>query len=382
MFKLEHVVLAVALAAAGGCATAPIPYKAPVSATPPTGQVIVSQAVNLFDSSGSQETLFPDGKAVLESIVGVMPDGSYDAGHVHFGGFEREATGMAPFNRSTLAAAAKNAAWLEGTTPIAGVIATDLTGLIGNAAGRAAVVLISDGRATDYAGREGMGDGAVAAAQALAQGRSGETCFHTIQIGNDPTGAATLQAIANVSQCGSFRSASSLASASALQQFSRDAYLGAGPAPAPAPAPRAAAPGDADGDGVLDPNDACPNTLAAARVDGRGCWTLQGLRFAVNSAEIDRGYTTMLHEAIDVLKANPDVRISIDGHTDSDGSEAYNQSLSERRAASVLEYFVTEGGLDRSRFSAKGYGESRPAVANDTRENKALNRRVELTLVD
>ncbi|MFO0688804.1 MAG: OmpA family protein [Myxococcota bacterium] len=378
MFKIEHVVLAVALAAAGGCATAPIPYKAPVSATPPTGQVIVNQAVNVFDSSGSEEGLFPDAKSTLESIVGVMPNGTYDAAHVHFGGFDRESTGLAPFNRSTLAAFAKNAAWLEGTTPIADVIAKDLTGLIGGAKGRAAVVLISDGRATDYAGREGMGDGAVAAAQALAQGRTGETCFHTIQTGSDPAGAAVLQAIANVSKCGSFRSASSLASASALQQFSRDVYLG----DAPAPAPRAAAPGDEDGDGVLDPNDACPHTLAAARVDGRGCWTLHGLRFAVNSADIDRGYTTMLHEAIAVLKANPGVRISIDGHTDSDGSDAYNQSLSERRAASVLEYFVTEGGLERSRFVSKGYGESRPAVANDTRENKAINRRVELTIVD
>ena len=236
----------------------------------------MSQTVNLFDSSGSTEALFAEGKAALESIVGVMPNGSYSAGHVHFGGFKREATGMAAFNRSTLATVAKDAAWLEGTTPIADVIATDLAGLIGGSAGRAAVLLISDGRATDYAGREGMGDGAVASALALAKGRSGETCFHTIQTGDDPTGAATLQAIANVSTCGSFRNVSTLASASALQQFSRDVYLGAGPAPAPL----ATAPGDADGDGVLDPNDACPNTLRGARVDGRGCWTLQGLRFA------------------------------------------------------------------------------------------------------
>ena len=379
MFKIEHVVLAVALAAAGGCATAPIPYKAPVSATPPTGQVIVSQAVNLLDASGSQEGTFPDSKATLEAIVGVMPNGTYSAGHVHFGGFQREATGMAAFNRTTLATAAKDATWLKGTTPIEDVITTDLGGLIGGSAGRAAVVLISDGRATDYAGREGVGEGAVAAAQALAQGRSGETCFHTIQVGDDPSGAATLQAIANVSSCGSFRNASTLLSASALQQFSRDAYLGAA---APAPAPRAAAPGDEDGDGVLDPDDDCPGTPAKARVDRRGCWTLQGLQFAVNSAEIDRHHVTMLQEAIEVLKANPDLRISIDGHTDSDGSDAYNQSLSERRAASVLQYFVTEGGLPEDRFVSKGYGESRPAAPNDTRENKALNRRVELTRID
>lgn len=311
-----------------------------------------------------------------KSIVGVMPNGSYDAAIVNFGGFARESTGMAAFNRSTLAAAAKNANWLRNTTPIADVLSTDVAGMIGAGAGRAAVVLISDGLATDYAGREGMGDGAVAAAQALAQSRSGETCFHTIQTGDDPAGAATLKAIASVSRCGSFRTASSLASASALQQFSRDAYLGA------AAAPLAAAPGDADGDGVIDPKDACPNTLKGAPVDSRGCWTLRDLRFAVGSAEIDPASTKELDQAITVLKANPGVRISIDGHTDSDGSDAYNQNLSERRAAAVLDYVRTKGGLDVSRFVSKGYGESRPAVPNDSRENKAINRRVELTLLD
>ncbi len=375
MFKIEHVVLTVALAAAGGCATAPIPYKAPVSATPPTGEVIVSQAVNVLDSSGSQEATFADAKAALESIVGVMPNGTYSAGHVHFGGFEREATGMTAFNRTTLATAAKDAAWLEGTTPIADVLATDVAGLIGGGTGRAAVVLISDGRATDYAGREGVGEGAVAAAQALAASRSGETCFHTIQVGDDPTGAATLQAIANVSSCGSFRNSSTLLSASALQQFSRDAYIGAA-------APVAAVVGDADGDGVLDPKDACPGTLKGARVDSRGCWTLQGLQFAVGSAEIDRSDTKMLNEAIEVLKANPDVKISIDGHTDSDGADAYNQALSERRAASVHKYLETEGGIPEGRFISKGYGETMPVAPNDTPANKALNRRVELTIVD
>ncbi len=376
MFKLEHVVLAAALAAAaGGCATAPIPYKAPVSATPPTGTVIVSQAVNVLDASGSTHAMYADGKSTLESLVGVMPDGSYSAGQVNFGGFDRESTAMAPFNRASLATAAKATTWLEGTTPIDDVITTDVGGMIGGGEGRAAVTLISDGRATDYAGRDGMGDGAVAAAQALVSGRKGETCFHTIQIGNDPAGATTLQAIANVSSCGSFRNASTLTSASALQQFSRDAYLGAAPAPA------AAAIGDADGDGVLDPSDACPNTLKGAHVDGRGCWRLHGLEFAVGSAEINRSYTTMLQEAIDVLKANPGVGISIDGHTDSDGSDASNQSLSERRAASVKTYFVTEGGLAADRFTTKGYGETMPAAPNDSRENKALNRRVELTIV-
>ncbi len=374
MFKIEHVFLTVAIAAAGGCATAPSPYKAPVSATPPTGTVIVSQAVNVFDTSASTQSLFGDGKATLESIVGVMPNGSYNAANINFGGFKRDATPLAAFNRPTLGTAAKDATWLEGTTPIADVIQTDLGGLIGGSAGRAAVVLISDGRATDYAGREGGGDSAVAAASVLAKGRKGDTCYHTIQVGDDPTGAATLQAIANVTSCGSFRNASTLGSASALQQFSRDAYLGAAVA--------AVGPGDEDGDGVLDPRDACPHTLRGARVDGRGCWTLQGLQFATASSEIDLRYTAMLDEAIVVLKDNPNVKVSIDGHTDSDGSDAYNQSLSVRRADSVRSYFEKKGGLDASRFIAKGYGETMPAVPNDSRENKAVNRRVELTILD
>ena len=378
MFKLEHVFLTVAIAAAGGCATAPIPYKAPVSATPPTGTVIVSQAVNVFDSSASTQSLFADGKATLESIVGVMPNGSYNAANIEFGGFKREATPLAAFNRPTLGTAAKDAVWLEGTTPMADVIQTDLGGLIGGSAGRAAVVLISDGRATDYAGREGGGDSAVEAASVLAKGRKGDTCYHTIQVGDDPTGAATLQAIANVTSCGSFRNASTLGSASALQQFSRDAYLGAAAAAAVA----ATGPGDEDGDGVLDPRDACPHTLKGAHVDGRGCWTLRGLQFGVASADIDLRYTTMLDEAIVVLKDNPSVKVSIDGHTDSDGSDAYNQVLSEKRAASVRSYFEKNGGLDASRFVVKGYGEKMPAVANDSRENKAINRRVELTILD
>jgi outer membrane protein OmpA-like peptidoglycan-associated protein len=90
----------------------------------------------------------------------------------------------------------------------------------------------------------------------------------------------------------------------------------------------------------------------------------------------------MLNEAIEVLKANPDVKISIDGHTDSDGSDAYTQSLSERRADSVHKYFETEGGIPEGRFVSKGYGETMPVAPNDSPANKALNRRVELTIVD
>lgn len=373
----------VTIALLGACATAPLPYKNPISVSPATGRVAVDQAVTVLDASGSQTAVFPTAKATTEALVAAMPNGSYSAGHVHFGGFQREDTGMASFNRGALAAAAKNAAFLEGSTPLYSVIQDEVAAKVGSS-GKAAVVIISDGLATDYAGRADEGGLAVGAARAVAEGRSGATCFHTIQVGNDPAGAATLGAIANVTSCGSSTTAAALGSASALQQFAQNVYTG-GPPPPPAPAPRPApapAPiGDADSDGVLDNRDQCPNTLRSARVDSRGCWTLRGLRFAVNAANIQPGYERTLNEDIEVLRNNPGVRVRIDGHTDSDGSAQYNEGLSVRRAASVRDYFV-KSGLSPERFQVRGFGESRPIVPNDSRENKALNRRVELTIID
>lgn len=390
MVRIRLGVLVVALLALmAGCAQAPIQYKQPIRATPPTGRLAVEHAVNVFDSSGSQAGTFASGKATLESIVAVMPGGRYSAGHIHFGGYERETTGQSPFNRGGLASAAKGASFLKGTTPVFDVLENDVKAAIGSSSGRAAVVLISDGLVTDYAGRSAAATGADArtleAARALAASRSGETCFHTIQVGNDPAGAVFLGDLAKATRCGSFRNASSLASAGALQNFSRQVYLSGAPAPQPAPKPRPAprpTQGDADADGVVDARDQCPNTLRNARVDSRGCWTLSGVRFAVNSANLAGDSSAILSEDLEVLRANPGVRVRVDGHTDADGSESYNQSLSERRAATVRDYFVRRGGLSAGRFEIKGFGESSPIAPNDSATNKRLNRRVELTIID
>ncbi len=386
MLKIEHLFLAAIVAVSGGCAPMAIPYKPPVTATPPSGRVIVSEAITLFDASGSQDERFADGKATLESVVGVMPDGNYKANLITFGGFDREATGLSTFNRSALKSSARNATYLKGTTPIFDVLENDVAASIGGTSGRAAIVLISDGLATDYSGRAGADEATLEAARALAGSRPGETCFHTIQSGDDMAGTALLKSLAKSTRCGSFRNATSLASASALQQFSRDVYLGSAPAPRPKPVAPKRTPvvpkADTDGDGVLDSMDACAGTLKKARVDNRGCWTLSNLRFAVNGAGIEAGFTESLRQDLEVLRANPGVRIRIDGHTDSDGSAAYNKGLSTRRAASVRDYFVKTGGLDPKRFDVMGFGESRPIVANDTPANKRRNRRVELTIIE
>jgi OOP family OmpA-OmpF porin len=142
-----------------------------------------------------------------------------------------------------------------------------------------------------------------------------------------------------------------------------------------------AMPGDRDGDGVLDAADRCPRTPSGAKVDARGCWVIQGLNFATNSAEIEPASRTRLrNEVVPVLKANPGVAIAIDGHTDSRGDAAYNQQLSERRAESVRAYLVSQG-VSADRLQARGFGETKPIAPNDTAANLRKNRRTELTVV-
>ncbi len=88
----------------------------------------------------------------------------------------------------------------------------------------------------------------------------------------------------------------------------------------------------------------------------------------------------ILDQAVDVLTRNPNVRVELNGHTDSIGSDAYNQSLSERRAQIVHDY-LTSHGVNSSQISGvKGFGESNPIDTNDTKEGRARNRRTELAV--
>src|SRR5207237_731906 len=85
-----------------------------------------------------------------------------------------------------------------------------------------------------------------------------------------------------------------------------------------------------------------------------------------------------LAEVVRELKANPNIRVLVEGHTDSIGSDAYNQRLSERRAKAVADYMESEG-ITASRITTKGWGKTKPVASNKTKEGRAQNRRVEIT---
>jgi OOP family OmpA-OmpF porin len=142
---------------------------------------------------------------------------------------------------------------------------------------------------------------------------------------------------------------------------------------------------DSDGDGVGDCEDKCPNTTAGAKVDAQGCEIIQDLvlnvtadHFDFDKAILKPAMMQMLDDVMAKIQASPgDEHLMIVGHTDSVGTDSYNQGLSERRARAAADYLV-KLGFPQDKLSISGMGESQPAADNSTRAGRAQNRRVEI----
>lgn len=150
---------------------------------------------------------------------------------------------------------------------------------------------------------------------------------------------------------------------------------------------------DSDGDGVADSLDRCPGTARGAVVDSTGCprevtpaaaavvceRQFDDVLFEFDRSEITANGASILDKAADAINPGDSrcLRVNIAGHTDSVGSEGYNQALSERRANAVRNYLVKKG-VDASRIHTFAYGETTPKVDNESAEGRALNRRAEV----
>jgi len=140
---------------------------------------------------------------------------------------------------------------------------------------------------------------------------------------------------------------------------------------------------DGDGDGVVDSKDKCPNTPKGDKVDADGCSLTFRLevQFDNNSSELRPESLAYLDRVAQRLNELPSISGVIEGHTDSNGSDAHNQGLSERRAQAVHDYLIARG-VASSRITAQGFGESQPIADNATPEGRAQNRRVVLRRTD
>ncbi len=144
----------------------------------------------------------------------------------------------------------------------------------------------------------------------------------------------------------------------------------------------AAMPNDDDRDGVENMIDKCPNTPNGEMVSkSDGCPVqevidLRGVNFDFDKCTLRSDAVAILNNAVDVLKSN-EITVSVEGHTDSVGSDAYNQKLSECRA-NVVKTYLGNNGVGSKVSGSKGWGESKPIATNDTDEGRAQNRRTEL----
>jgi len=336
---------------------------------------------------------------------------------------------MGTFNKAEHNSAVATVSRSGGTSPLGKAIdgaGGDLKGLNGNSA----VIIVSDGK--------NMGMGPVANATALKGMFGGRLCIYPVLVGDDPGGKQLMDQLATIGGCGFATNASSLTSGQQMAGYASKIFLGDAldsdgdgvldsmdkcpGTPAGVKVDSRGCPLDSDGDGVPDYRDKCPGTPAGVTVDVNGCaldsdrdgvpdsldkcpgtpagvkvdadgcpytvleagaasWSFNDINFDVAKADIKSSSYGILDEIASALDANPQLKVFVEGHTDSTGSRAFNMDLSQRRAQSVVEYLVGKG-VSPSRLSPKGYGPDRPIADNGTRVGRAKNRRVQFTKID
>lgn len=263
------------------------------------------------------------------------------------------------YSTSTFNSAINSLECSSGGTPLAEAVVASKQDLA-SAPGNIALIVFSDGMDSSSP---------VPATQELKERYGDRLCVHTVWVGNegDDMGRNELFNMKNAAGCGIGTSADAIASPQGMANFVKQVFFKEG-------TPKAVD-NDEDKDGVVDSKDKCPGTPRGAIVDKDGCWAFHGLLFDFDSDKVKSQYSPLIQNAVEVMRLNPELTVEIQGHTDSQGTDAYNQKLSERRANSV-KHEIVKHGVDSSRLTTVGWGESEPVDTNETEEGRAYNRRV------
>ena len=203
-----------------------------------------------------------------------------------------------------------------------------------------------------------FGPAAVKAATSVKNQYGDKLCIYTVQIGNDAAGAKFLNQIVEAGQCGVAVKGDDLANDSAMNDFVNKIFCAAPAAVAPPPPP--------------------PVTEMEKKLE-EGRATLD-VKFDFDKSVVKPEYYKDIEAVADVMKKHPDMKIMIEGHTDSVGTAKYNQKLSQRRAEAIKKVMETKYKIDPSRLTAKGFGESKPIATNKTAEGRQQNRRSEASV--
>jgi OmpA-OmpF porin, OOP family len=299
----------------------------------------------IVDASGSMwpGTSFTYAKALTESMVKGFPEGNYGAGLLSYGGewqFEWTDYPMLPFNRDSMAGAASELRFLEGSTPLEEALSYVDENYLRSSRSRA-LIIVSDGKADR--------DAVLARCVELSHGIA-PLCIHTVQVGDDAEGGRLLADMANLTPCGSYRHGDEISTDTGMDAFVREVFF--------------------------------QDLAVIEMIDGTGGKSILGkVFFATDRSEVTAEYDALLDKVAEVLKTTNDVFLCVDGHTDSTASNGYNDRLSKRRAEAVCAELIARGA-SKDRVFPMAHGEVKPAAPNNTRASRQENRRVELSVID
>jgi len=271
--------------------------------------------------------------------------------------------GMEQYSNAGLDGGVASITETGGVTPLANAIINAGYDLLrepagmNKMAGRTAMIIYSDGLNT-------QNEDPVAAAAAVKEMFGDNICIYTVHVATNSlweqaeemAGAKTLQDIADAGKCGFATEDSTIASMEGMDNFVTEVFLEKAPEK-PMPPPPPAKPE--------------PKRVSIALY----------VQFDFDKSLIKPEYYKDIEKVAEFLKEYPEATGVLEGHTCSIGTEEYNQKLSERRANAVKAYLVDKLGVDSSRLTTVGYGETRPVASNDTEEGRKKNRRVVADIV-
>ena len=305
--------------------------------------VVVMDVSSSMKDASQGSSKFLVAKDLAGNLNQTVPPLNYSAGLVTFGkssgwSFGRGKTNVvyglaAPYQSADLAAGLGSVEHAGGTTPMAeGIDAA--TQMLSGQSGAVAVFLVSDFWEVNSAS-------AMSAVSRLKAQHGDNLCLHTIQVGNAKKAADVTAGMTGIGGCGSAVNAADIASGSAMAAYVTDT--------------------------LLAPIQYEKHSVSATAL------------FEFDKADLHEQGKAELHTLDEYIKSKgiKVVDINVIGHTDSLGSEEYNQGLSERRANAVKAYMVSEG-INAGIIDATGEGELNPVADNSTSEGQALNRRVDV----
>ncbi len=319
----------------------------------------VDNFIVFMDQSGSMaQAKAPAGHQKLDQAIEavtlldkVTPELGYNSSVALFAPYKMLSNPATYKNGSLTSAATGFTPPFNHMTPMGDGLA-DIGPVIGQLSGKTALILYTDGESN-------KGVDPVAEAKALYGKYGSNLCIHVVSYADVPVGQQTVDGIRALNGCNVIVEGKSLVTDAAMTQFAKDVlYEEKQPAPAVVkPAPK--------------PTPAPVLVVVAKEV------ITFNLLFGFDKSAITDEMVPVLEQAKRILEEDSGVDFVVSGHTDSTGPEVYNQGLSERRAASVKNWLVSNG-VSAKRLQTVGYGETRSKYDNSTREGRKLNRRVEL----